>query len=64
MKRYLNTVMNSQKETIDELKSEDFDSLKSFKKELRRLKDEYILAGGHGAPYWSSRKCKNWGTSA
>lgn len=63
MKRYLNTVINSQKETIDELNSEDFDSLKSFKKELRRLKDEYVLAGGHGDLYWYSRKCKNWGDS-
>lgn len=54
-KRYLNW----QGETIDELDSADFARHLEFSRELRRLREEYTLAGMGGAR-WSQRPCANW----
>lgn len=58
MIRYLNTKLNGQTETIDQLDSDDFNNYTEFKKEQKRLKVEYQLYGGHGDLYWSQRGCK------
>ena len=58
MIRYLNTKLYGQTETIDQLDSKDFKSYSEFRKEQQRLRGEYQLCGGHGAPYWSQRGCK------
>lgn len=55
---YLNTKLYGQVETLDQLDSKDFPSNKEFRAEKKRLLGEYVLAGGHGAPYWSSRPTK------
>lgn len=55
MKKYLNW----KGETIDEIDPKQFDSFKGFRKERRRLLDEYAMAG-MGGDYWSSRMCANW----
>ena len=49
------------RETIDEVRSEDFPelSLREFRAECRRLIAEYALCGMGGA-YISSRCCSNW----
>lgn len=57
MKRYLNTKLYGQRETVDELDSKDFESMKAFNAEKKRLIAEYRLAGGFGELYWSQRKC-------
>ena len=57
---YLNTKISGQVETLDQLDSSDFKDKKEFFAEKRRLLGEYILAGGHGAPYWSSRSTKEY----
>lgn len=57
MKRYLNTKLFGQRETVDELDSSDFESPKAFNAEKKRLITEYQLAGGFGDLYWSQRKC-------
>lgn len=58
MIRYLNTKINSKRETIDQLDSNDYNSFKEFKKAMHYLFNEYNLAGGHGDLYWSQRACK------
>lgn len=58
MKRYLNTKLHGKVETIDQLDSNDFGSYSEFRKEQKRLINEYRLAGGHGDPYWSQRTTK------
>lgn len=55
---FLNTKLNGQVETLDQLDSQDFISNKEFRAEKKRLLGEYLLAGGHGVPYWSSRPTK------
>jgi len=60
MKRYLNTKLYGQTETIDQLDLSDFNSYTDFRKEMKRLKSEYALAGGHGDLYWSQRCTKSW----
>ena len=60
MIRYLNTILHGQRETIDQMDSNDFDSYKQFRKAQRDLYSEYSLAGGHGEMYWSQRACKGW----
>jgi hypothetical protein len=55
---HLNTKLHGQIETIDQLDSRDFKDYKAFRAEKKRLLGEYALAGGHGAPYWSSRSTK------
>lgn len=57
---YLNTKLYGKVETLDELNRSDFKDSKEFRAEQRRLKGEYILAGGHGEPYWSGRCTKAW----
>ena len=54
MIRYLNW----EGETIDELDSADFTDNRKFKSELRRLANEYVMAGMSG--YWSQRCFANW----
>jgi len=58
MKRYINFKSDNGLETVDELNSKDFKSLKLFFKELRRLLFEYRLAGMN--VYASQKACKNW----
>ena len=58
MTRYLNTRTSYGVETVDELSSFDFDSRKSFVKELKRLISEYRIAGMH--VYSSIRSTKDW----
>lgn len=60
MKRYLNTKLYGQTETIDQLELKDFASYTDFRKEQKRLKSEYSLAGGHGGLYWSQRCTNDW----
>ena len=57
---YLNTKLYGQVETLDQLDSNDFKDTRSFRAEKSRLLHEYILAGGHGSPYWSSRSTKDY----
>ncbi len=57
---YLNTKLYGKVETLDELNQKDFKDWREFRAEQKRLKSEYILAGGHGEPYWSSRCTKAW----
>lgn len=57
MKRYLNTKLFGQRETVDQLDSNDFESMKAFNDEKKRLIAEYQLAGGFGDLYWSQREC-------
>lgn len=47
------------RETIGEVRREDFPTWKEFRAECRRLIGEYALAGMGGA-YLSSRCCANW----
>ena len=45
-------------ETVDELNPEDFNTIKEFRTELRRLVNEYHLSGMN--VYISSRCDKTW----
>jgi hypothetical protein len=56
MKRYLNLKTNYGIETVDQLDSKDFNSLKEFKAELKRLLNEYHISGMQ--VYLSQRKAK------
>lgn len=58
MIRYLNTKINGNTETVDQLDSNDYESFKEFKQAMKYLISEYRLAGGHGDLYWSQRGCK------
>lgn len=58
MIRYLNTKINGNTETVDQLDSNDYESFKEFKQAMKYLIGEYHLAGGHGDLYWSQRGCK------
>ena len=58
MIRYLNTRLKGNTETIDQLDSNDYKSLKEFRQAMKYLIGEYRLAGGHGDLYWSQRGCK------
>lgn len=60
MKSYLNTKINSERETVDELNSSEFETTEAYKAEKKRLISEYHLAGGFGDLYWSQRPCANW----
>ena len=55
MKRYLNW----QRETIDELDSAEFATMRDFRREMSRLLLEYSTAGMPGA-YWSQRPFGGW----
>jgi hypothetical protein len=58
MIRYLNTKINGQRETVDQLDSNDYTTYRDFKQAMNYLINEYIVAGGHGELYWSQRECK------
>lgn len=60
MKRYFNYKSKFGLETIDQLNSEDFDSLKEFRKEVKYLLAEYRMAYRDGEVYTSQRACKEW----
>ena len=57
---YLNTKTSYGTETLDHLDSKDFPSYKEFRAEKKRLRSEYVLAGGHGEVYWSQRSVKGY----
>lgn len=56
--RYFNMKTNYGTETVDELSPGDFKTDREFRKELTRLKNEYILAGM--PVYISQRADKSW----
>lgn len=58
MTRYLNLGTRLGVETVDELSSIDFPTIKDFRTELNRLRYEYRLAGM--AVYISLRCDKTW----
>lgn len=58
MKRYFNLKTSQGTETVDEVNRQDFNSHKEFIAELRRLKQEYNMAGM--LVYTSQRCCKDW----
>lgn len=58
MKKYLNMKSVYGVETVDELDSKDFPTLKEFRKEKSRLLTEYRIAG---MAVYSSQRCdKTW----
>lgn len=56
--KYFNIKTNYGVETIDQLDAKDFSSYKDYSAELRRLKNEYRLAGMD--IYISQRATKEW----
>ncbi len=58
MIKYFNMHTTYGVETVDELNSKDFLSFKLFRKELKRLLDEYHYCWMH--VYISQRSDKNW----
>lgn len=58
MTRYFNLRTNYGIETVDEVTLTDFDSKKEFNKEIRRIKNEYHIAGMN--VYTSQRPDKTW----
>ena len=58
MKRYINIKVHGVVETIDEFNSDEFASYLDFKKEVKRVYREYILAGDN--VYISSRCDSDW----
>jgi hypothetical protein len=61
MKRYFNIKGSYGVETIDELDSANFDSIKEFRKEVKRLYREYNLTPM--GVYVSSRCTNEWKNS-
>ena len=58
MKKYINIKNQGIVETIDEFDSNEFESYLDFKKEVKRVYQEYILAGDK--VYISSRCDRDW----
>lgn len=58
MKRYINTRTEEGVETIDEVDSDDFKTIKEYRFEVTRLCFEYKMAGT--ACWASSRATKEW----
>ncbi len=58
MKTYLNLRTSYGVETVDELNSSDFDSLKEYRQEKARLLNEYRVAGM--SVYTSQRCDRTW----
>jgi len=57
-KVYLNMKSSYGVETVDELSRSDFDTGKQFRAEVRRLINEYHIAG---MPVYASSRCtKDW----
>ena len=59
MIRYINTKFKKETETVDELNSNDFNTFKEFRKELRRLTSEYSMAYNQYC-YISCRSTRAW----
>ena len=57
MKKYINIKNQGVVETIDEIDSNEFKSYLDFKKEVKRVYKEYLLAGD---VYVSSRSDRDW----
>ena len=58
MKKYINIKNQGVVETIDEFDSKEFPSYLDFKKEVKRVYKEYLLAGD--SVYVSSRCARDW----
>ena len=58
MKKYINIKNQGVVETIDEFDSNEFESYLDFKKEVKRVYQEYIIAGDN--VYVSSRCDGDW----
>lgn len=59
--RYLNIKNSNGVETIDQLDSEDFNSYKEFRAELKQLINEYRMAGSYFSGVYTSQRCtKDW----
>lgn len=58
MKRYINIKNHGVVETIDEFDSNEFESYLDFKKEVKRVYKEYLIAGDN--VYVSSRCDRDW----
>lgn len=58
MKTYFNIKSNGTTETVDELDSKDFATMKDFRTERKRLTNEYRIAGID--IYLSQRCTKDW----
>lgn len=56
--KYINMKTNHGVETVDQLDPEDFETMKAFRSEVRRLLYEYRLSGMN--VYTSSRCDKTW----
>ena len=56
--RYFNLKTNQGTETVDQLERNDFKTYKEYKKELRSLKTNYLMAGMN--VYISQKCCKSW----
>ena len=55
---YLNMKTSYGTETVDEVDRKDFKSFRKYHNEVRRLAQEYRLAGMN--VYTSTRPCKEW----
>ena len=58
MTKYFNIKGNYGTETIDEISQKDFQNYSEFRKECRRLANEYRLSGMNA--YISQRCTKDW----
>ncbi len=56
--RYFNIKGNHGVETFEEIDSNDFDNIKEFRKEVRRLTQEHTKA--LKMPVYVSRRCTNY----
>lgn len=57
---YIQRRQGGELETVDELNRNDFATFKEFRKELRRLLNEYNLSDPSAIYYRSQRACKSW----
>ena len=55
---YLNMKTAHGTETVDEIRRDDFASFKTYHAEVKRLTNEYRMAGMD--VYTSTRPCKEW----
>jgi hypothetical protein len=58
MKTYLNMKTAHGTETVDEIRRADFASFRMYHAEVKRLANEYRMAGMN--VYTSTRPCKGW----
>lgn len=59
MKRYINLKNSQGVETVDEIDSEDFPTIKAFRQEVKRLVKEYNMTSG-GVYYASQKSTRAW----